>query len=59
MGRVICDYIAGMTDKYAVHTYETIFIPAGLARPGLSEKGGIEVAFPPCVSRRAQRPQSH
>lgn len=28
MGRVICDYIAGMTDKYAVHTYETIFIPA-------------------------------
>ena len=28
MPRVICDYIAGMTDKYAVHKYETIFIPA-------------------------------
>ena len=28
ISRVICDYIAGMTDKYAVHKYESIFIPA-------------------------------
>ena len=26
--RVICDYIAGMTDKYAVYKYEEIFIPS-------------------------------
>lgn len=28
MPRVICDYIAGMTDKYAVAKYEEIFIPS-------------------------------
>ncbi len=28
MSRVICDYIAGMTDKYAVYKYESIFIPS-------------------------------
>lgn len=27
MPRVICDYIAGMTDKYAIAKYEDIFIP--------------------------------
>lgn len=27
MPRVICDYIAGMTDKYAIAKYEEIFIP--------------------------------
>ena len=26
--RTVCDYIAGMTDKYAVHMYQEIFIPA-------------------------------
>ena len=26
--RTVCDYIAGMTDKYAVHMYSEIFIPA-------------------------------
>ncbi|MGI5893635.1 MAG: deoxyguanosinetriphosphate triphosphohydrolase [Candidatus Merdivicinus sp.] len=25
--RVVCDYIAGMTDQYAVDLYETLFIP--------------------------------
>ena len=25
--RVVCDYIAGMTDKYAIYTYSEIFIP--------------------------------
>ena len=25
--RVICDYIAGMTDQYAVSQYESLFIP--------------------------------
>lgn len=28
MARVVCDYIAGMTDKYAVYKYEEIFIPS-------------------------------
>ncbi len=28
ISRVICDYIAGMTDKYAVYKYEEIFIPS-------------------------------
>lgn len=28
MSRVVCDYIAGMTDKYAVYKYEEIFIPS-------------------------------
>ena len=28
MSRVVCDYIAGMTDKYAVYKYSEIFIPA-------------------------------
>ena len=27
--RVVCDYIAGMTDKYAVDKYTEIFIPTG------------------------------
>ena len=26
--RTVCDYIAGMTDKYAVDKYTEIFIPA-------------------------------
>ena len=25
--RVVCDYIAGMTDRYAVAVYENIFVP--------------------------------
>lgn len=29
MERIVCDYIAGMTDKYAVDKYTEIFIPAG------------------------------
>ena len=27
--RVVCDYIAGMTDKFAIYKYEEIFIPSG------------------------------
>ena len=27
--RTVCDYIAGMTDNYAVDKYTEIFIPAG------------------------------
>ena len=27
--RTVCDYIAGMTDNYAVDKYSAIFIPAG------------------------------
>lgn len=29
MERTVCDYIAGMTDKYAVDKYTEIFIPMG------------------------------
>lgn len=29
MAQTVCDYIAGMTDKYAVDKYTEIFIPAG------------------------------
>ena len=29
MPRIVCDYIAGMTDKYAIYKYNEIFIPAG------------------------------
>ena len=29
MERTVCDYIAGMTDNYAVDKYTQIFIPAG------------------------------
>ncbi len=29
MGRTVCDYIAGMTDKYAVDKYTELFIPMG------------------------------
>ena len=29
MERTVCDYIAGMTDKYAVDKYAQIFIPSG------------------------------
>jgi dGTPase len=25
--RIVCDYIAGMTDRYAVHSFQQIFIP--------------------------------
>ena len=27
--RTVCDYIAGMTDNYAVDKFTEIFIPAG------------------------------
>ena len=29
MERTVCDYIAGMTDNYAVDKFEQIFIPTG------------------------------
>jgi len=29
MERTVCDYIAGMTDKYAVDKYTELFIPSG------------------------------
>lgn len=29
MPRTVCDYIAGMTDKYAIYKYSEIFIPRG------------------------------
>ncbi len=29
MGRIVCDYIAGMTDNYAVDKFNEIFVPIG------------------------------
>jgi dGTP triphosphohydrolase len=29
---VVADYIAGMTDRYAIHEYERLFSPTGLTR---------------------------
>ena len=29
MSRTVCDYIAGMTDNYAVYKYSELFIPQG------------------------------
>ena len=34
MERTVCDYIAGMTDKYAVDKYSEIFIPMGWQTKG-------------------------
>ena len=34
MERTVCDYIAGMTDKYAVDKYSQIFIPVGWQTKG-------------------------
>ena len=31
MPRIVCDYVAGMTDKYAVFKFEEIFVPTGWA----------------------------
>ena len=29
MPRIVCDYVAGMTDKYAIYKFEEIYIPTG------------------------------
>ena len=29
--RVVCDYIAGMTDQYSMHKYEELFVPKAWA----------------------------
>ena len=34
MERTVCDYIAGMTDNYAVDKYTEIFIPKGWQTKG-------------------------
>ncbi len=31
--RVVCDYIAGMTDSYAIHVYKELFVPKAWAFP--------------------------
>ena len=32
--RVVCDYISGMTDRYAVNAFEQLFIPANFSIGG-------------------------
>ena len=29
IGRCVCDFVAGMTDRYAINTYANLFIPSG------------------------------
>ena len=29
LGRTVCDYIAGMTDNYAIEKFNEIFVPSG------------------------------
>ena len=31
--RVVCDYIAGMTDSYAIHVYKELFVPKAWGFP--------------------------
>lgn len=31
--RSVCDFIAGMTDRYAVHCFERFFVPSAFTRP--------------------------
>ena len=33
VGRCVCDYIAGMTDRYAIETYRELFIPKVWRKP--------------------------
>ena len=33
--RVVCDYISGMTDRYAVNVFENLFIPANFSLGGI------------------------
>jgi dGTPase len=33
--RVVCDYIAGMTDRYAINVFESLFIPSTFSVGGL------------------------
>ena len=33
--RVVCDYISGMTDRYAVTVFESLFIPANFSLGGV------------------------
>ena len=35
--RVVCDYISGMTDRYAVSVFENLFIPANFAMGGVEK----------------------
>ena len=36
--RVVCDYISGMTDRYAVSVFENLFIPANFAIGGVENE---------------------
>ncbi len=36
--RVVCDYISGMTDRYAVSVFESLFIPANFAIGGVENE---------------------
>ena len=34
--RVVCDYLSGMTDKYAIHVFEGLFIPTTFSMGGIT-----------------------
>ena len=33
--RVVCDYLSGMTDRYAITVFESLFIPTNFALGGV------------------------
>jgi dGTPase len=34
--RVVCDYLSGMTDRYAVSVFEDLFIPSNFSMGGIT-----------------------
>ena len=34
--RVVCDYLSGMTDRYAINVFEDLFIPATFSMGGVN-----------------------
>ena len=40
VGRCVCDYISGMTDRYAVDLYKDLFIPKEWETPSLTTPTG-------------------
>ena len=37
VARVVCDYLSGMTDRYAITVFENIFIPTTFSMSGLEQ----------------------
>jgi dGTPase len=40
--RAVCDYIAGMTDRYAIAQFKSLFIPRSFAIPDSGRTKNVE-----------------